>query len=67
MTPRAEYAELVSRSKILGSAVLLLFLSMALLLVSAATLFLTTFITAFRTWRGVIDRMTTRVTIERTA
>jgi hypothetical protein len=61
VTPRTEYAELVSRAKNLGSNVLLLLLSFALLIVSAGTAFCTVWITLFRAWRGIIDRQTVRI------
>ena len=61
MTPRTEYDELALCSKTLGSNVLLLLLSFALLIVSAGTLFCTVWITLFRAWRGILDRKTIRI------
>lgn len=63
MNPRTEFADLVSRSRKLTAAALVLIISFALLIVSAGTLFATVFITVFRTAQGAADRMTAKVTV----
>jgi hypothetical protein len=63
MTVRSEFNDLLSRSRALFSAVLLVFLTFALLAVSVGTLFFSVFITTFRTGRRIVEQMTARVSV----
>ena len=67
MTPMAEFRDLLTRSRRLIDAVLLLIITFVLLIVSAGTLFCTVFVTTFSMGRSVIDRATARVTVVRGA
>jgi preprotein translocase subunit SecY len=63
MTPLTEWKDLLSRSRNLFSAVLLVFITFALLVVSVVTLFCTCWLTVFRTARGIAEQMTARVAV----
>jgi hypothetical protein len=63
MTVRSEFNDLLSRSRALFSAVLLVFITFALLLVSTGVLFFSVFITTFRTGRLIVEQMTARVAV----
>jgi hypothetical protein len=63
MTPLTEWKDLLSRSRALFSAVLLVFITFALLAVAAAMLFFSVFITTFRTGRVIVEQMTARVAV----
>jgi hypothetical protein len=63
MTPITEFNDLLSRSRALFSAVLLVFITFALLLVSTGVLFFSVFITTFRTGRLIVEQMTARVAV----
>ena len=67
MNPRTEFRDLISRSRRLVDAALLLVITAALLLVASGTLFFSVFITAFTMSRNTIDRATERVTVEKGA
>jgi hypothetical protein len=63
MTPLTEWKDLLSRSRALFSAVLLVFITFALLAVSVVTLFCTCWLTVFQTCRGIVEQMTARVAV----
>jgi hypothetical protein len=65
MNPRTEFRDLISRSRRLFDAALLLLITFALLIVSAGTLFCTIFVTVFTMGRNTIDRTTARVAVEK--
>jgi hypothetical protein len=67
LNPRTEFRDLISRSRRLVDAALLLVITAALLLVASGTLFFTVFITAFTMGRNTIDRTTARVSVEKGA
>ena len=67
MNPKDEFKDLISRSRRLVDASLLLLITFALLIVSAGTLFCTIFVTVFTMGRNTIDRTTARVVVERGA
>jgi len=58
MTPRTEFRDLISRSRTLFAAVLLLLITAAMLLVAAANLFCAIWIALFSAGRGIVDRWT---------
>jgi hypothetical protein len=63
MNPKTEFNDLLSRSRNLFSAALLVFITFALLAVSVVTLFCTCWLTVFRTGRVIVEQMTTRVAV----
>jgi hypothetical protein len=63
MNPHDEFKDLVSRSRRLIDAALLLVITGALLVVAAGTLFCTVFITTFSTVRAGVDRVTARTSV----
>jgi hypothetical protein len=67
MNPRTEFRDLLTRSRRLVDAALLLLITFALLIVSAGTLFGTVWVTVFTMGKNTIDRTTERVTVERGA
>ena len=67
MTPRTEFADLVTRSRRLVDAILLLLITFALMMIALGTLFCAVFTTAFVMGRNTVDRMTARVTVEKGA
>lgn len=67
MNPKDEFKDLLTRSRRLADAALLVVITFALLLVSAGTLFGTVWITVFTMGRNTIDRTTARVAVERGA
>jgi hypothetical protein len=67
MNSMAEFRDLLTRSRRLVDAALLVVITAALLLVAAGTLFFSVFVTAFTMGRNTIDRTTARVAVERGA
>jgi hypothetical protein len=67
LTPRTEFTDLVSRSRRLVDAALLLLITFALLIVAAGTLFCTAWITVFTMGRNTIDRATAQVAVKKGA
>lgn len=63
MNPRDEFKDLLTRSRRLIDAVLLLVITFALLVVAIGTLFCTVFITTFQTIRSAVDRVTARTSV----
>jgi hypothetical protein len=62
-TPRAEWNELISRSRKLANAAAMMVLTAALLAVTVGVLFCSVFTTVFRVFRGVIDRTLTSIEV----
>ena len=67
MNPRDEFRDLVSRSRRLFNAALLLVITALLLVVAVGTLFCTIFITCCTMGRNTIDRATMRFTVQKGA
>ncbi len=65
MNPRTEFADLLTRSRRLLDAALLLIITFGALLVAAGTLFCSCWITVFVFGRGIADRMTARTTTQK--
>lgn len=63
MSPKAEFRELVARSRALVSAAALLLITFVLLIVAVAILFCSVWITVFRTAQGMADQLRAKVTI----
>ena len=67
MNPKTEFVDLLTRSRRLIDAALLLVITLALMIVALGTLFCIVFVTVFVMGRNTIDRTTEKVTVGREA
>jgi len=61
MNIKSEWFDLITRSRNLFAAVLLLLITAAMLLVAVGQLFCAVWITAFTSWRRIVDQCAVRI------